>query len=440
MHAGDTIFALSSGAPPAAVAIIRISGPQAGAVVQALCGRLPKPRHARLCALRDPLDDGLLDQALVLWFPGPGSATGEDLAELHLHGGRAVVRAVELVLDRQPGLRRAEPGEFTRRGFLNGRMDLAEAEGLSDLLFAETEAQRVAAIHMASGHVSRQVEGWRQDVLRLSARVEAALDFSDEDDVSADGGDVTDRQQDSIGEAIAVLALLMDKALARPRAERLRDGIRVVLAGPPNSGKSTLLNALVQRDAAIVSDIAGTTRDVIEAPVALDGIPFVLTDTAGLRSAGAGDIELMGIDRAHQAMAGADILLWLGPQGQGPDHAELWEIEARIDLADVSRETKPSPRHRLSAHHGDGLGALVDDLVATARQLLPMAGEVALNQRQHNMLNQCTAALHQAHSEVDLLLRAESLRLARLALDRLLGRTHVEDMLDTLFGKFCIGK
>lgn len=431
MHAGDTIFALSSGAPPAAIALIRISGPQAGEALSALCGTLPNSRQAVLRSLHDPADDTLLDRAVVLWFPGPATATGEDLAELHLHGGRAVVRAVEAVLARQPGLRMAEPGEFTRRAFLNGRMDLAEAEGLSDLLFAETEAQRVAAIRMASGHLSRQVEGWRAEVLRLSALVEAELDFSDEDDVGPGVSHVT-------GEGISVLGAEIGAALARPRAERLRDGVRVVLAGPPNSGKSTLLNALVQREAAIVSDIAGTTRDLIEAPVALGGVPFVLTDTAGLRDTGAEAIEAIGIDRARSAMSAADIVLWLGPEGQGGDTA--WEIEAQIDRPAVSRETKRQPRHRLSAATGDGLEALIGDLVTTARTLLPGANDVALNTRQHRLLTDCARALDQAASEKDLLLRAEALRLARLALDQLLGRTHVEDMLDALFGAFCIGK
>ena len=433
MTAGVTIYALSSGAPPAALAIIRISGPDAGSALRALAGTLPAPRRASLRTLRDPASTDILDRALVLWFPGPDTATGEDLAELHLHGGRAVVRAVESALSALDGLRLAEPGEFTRRAFLHGRMDLAEAEGLSDLLFAETEAQRVTALRMASGHLSRQVEAWRGEVLRLSALVEAELDFSDEDDV---GDDVADH----VGEGIAVLAGEIDLALARPRAERLRDGVRVVLAGPPNAGKSTLLNALLQREAAIVSDIAGTTRDVIEAPVALGGIPFVLTDTAGLRDEGAEVIESIGIARAQDAIAAADIVLWLGGEGEGPDHPRLWEIEAQIDRRGVPRETKRAARHRLSARTGSGLDALIDDLVTTARSLLPAGDEVALNARQHRLLGECAAALHDAGSQTDGLLRAEGLRLARHALDRLLGRTHVEDMLDALFGAFCIGK
>lgn len=433
MQAGETIYALSSGAPPAALAIIRISGVQAGPALQALSGALPPSRRASLRSLRHPDNGDVLDRAVVLWSPGPDTATGEDLAELHLHGGRAVVRAVEAALATLAGLRLAEPGEFTRRAFLNGRIDLAEAEGLSDLLFAETEAQRVAAIRMANGHLSRQVESWRQEVLRLSALVEAELDFSDEDDV---GSGVAD----SVGQGVMALTAEIRTALSRPRAERLRDGIRVVLAGPPNSGKSTLLNALLQREAAIVSDIAGTTRDVIEAPVALGGVPFVLTDTAGLRDEGAEAIETIGIARARDAMAAADIVLWMGAEGEGPEHRALWEIAAQIDRPGVSRETKRDARHRLSARTGEGIEALIADLVATARTLLPSAGEVALNARQHRLLHECVIALDSAGAESDLLLRAESLRLARLALDQLLGRTHVEDMLDALFGAFCIGK
>lgn len=433
MTAGATIYALSSGAPPAGLAIIRVSGPDAVGALTALAGSLPEPRRAALRTLRDPASRDILDRALVLWFPGPNTATGEDLAELHLHGGRAVVRAVEVALAAIDGLRLAEPGEFTRRAFLNGRMDLAEAEGLSDLLFAETEAQRVAAIRMASGHLSRQVEVWRVEVLRLSALVEAELDFSDEDDVP-------EHAVDAVREGIGALVGEIDLALARPRAERLRDGIRVVLAGPPNAGKSTLLNALLQREAAIVSDIAGTTRDVIEAPVALGGVPFVLTDTAGLREEGAEEIESIGIARAQDAISAADIVLWLGGEGEGPDHRRLWEIEAQVDRVGVSRETKQTARHRLSALTGQGLEALVDDLVSTARTLLPASNEVALNTRQHRLLSECAAALHGAGAQRDLLLRAEGLRLARHALDQLLGRTHVEDMLDALFGAFCIGK
>ena len=276
----DTIYALSSGAPPAAVALVRISGPKADAALEALAGTLPAPRMATLAKLRD--GDEVLDNALIIRFPGPASATGEDVAELHLHGGRAVVASVLAALGRIEGLRPAAPGEFTRRAFENGRIDLAEAEGLADLLEAETEAQRRQALALAGGALGRQVAAWQEELLALAAVVEAALDFSDEDDVAP-------APRRFRGSRLAALREALTSWLARPPAERLKDGIRVVIAGPPNAGKSSLLNALVGRDAAIVSAIPGTTRDLIEAPVAFGGIPFLLIDTAGLRETGRRD-------------------------------------------------------------------------------------------------------------------------------------------------------
>jgi tRNA modification GTPase len=323
MDSADTIFALSSGAPPAAIAVMRISGPHAFAAVETLAGKLPPPRRAALRTLRD-MDGAILDQALVLVFPGPATATGEDLAELHLHGGRAVVQRVGSALTALPGMRSAEAGEFTRRAFANGRIDLNEAEGLADLLSAETEWQRRAAANMAGGAFSKAVEAWRKALLALSGQVEALLDFSDEDDVGE--GNYT-----AISTRCASLHDAMAKHLRQPSAEKLRDGLRVVIAGPPNSGKSTLLNALVAREAAIVSDIAGTTRDLIEVPVAFDGIPFLLTDTAGLRDDSGDMIEAIGIERAEAAIAAADMLLWLGVEGEGPSHSQLLEVEAKTD-------------------------------------------------------------------------------------------------------------
>ncbi|WP_086617799.1 tRNA uridine-5-carboxymethylaminomethyl(34) synthesis GTPase MnmE [Erythrobacter tepidarius] len=428
MRPPPTIFALSSGAPPAGIGVVRVSGPRAGEALASLVGRLPEPRRAVLAKLRDA-SGALLDEALVLWFPGPHSATGEDLAELHCHGGRAVIAAVEAALALLPNTRRAEPGEFTRRAFANGRIDLAEAEALGDLLAAETELQRAAALANASGALSRQVEAWRERVLLLSAEVEGVLDFSDEEDAA----DLPECFTWNIG----ALAEELGEWLARPRSERLGEGFRVVLAGPPNAGKSTLFNALVESEAAITSPIAGTTRDVIERSVAIDGVPFTFVDTAGLRATAEADaIEAIGIARAATELARADVVLWLGPEGEGPEAA--WEVAAQSDREGFI--PKPAARFTLSATTGQGVAALKRALVETAREALPKPGEAALNARQHARLSEAVAALARAKALSDPLLVAEELRHARLAFDRLVGRATTEDMLDTLFGRFCIGK
>ncbi|RVT94996.1 tRNA uridine-5-carboxymethylaminomethyl(34) synthesis GTPase MnmE [Sphingomonas crocodyli] len=421
-----TIFALSSGMPPAGIGVVRISGPQAGDVIAALTARpLPQPRRATLRPLIDPRDGRLLDEALVLWFPGPATATGEDLAEFHVHGGRAVIAAVLDCLARQPGLRAAEAGEFTRRALLNGRIDLIEAEALGDLLGAETEAQRRHALMMHDGALSRAVERWQATLLALSARLEAVLDFSDEDDV----GDGVD-----IGGDLRVLRTELDTWLNRPRAERLKDGLRVVLAGPPNAGKSSLFNALLGRDAAIVSDIAGTTRDMIEAPVQLGGHAFVLIDVAGLRDDSGDVIEAIGIDRARRAVAAADVVLWLGDPGEAPEGA--LRIGAQSDRISHGSDIDL----RLSAHTGEGLEELIAWLVARAAELSPRADEAGLNARQAVLISEARDAIALAGSESDPLLQAESLRASRQAFDALTGRAGAEAMLDALFGAFCIGK
>jgi tRNA modification GTPase len=423
----DTIYALSSGAAPAAIAVVRVSGPDAASAMLALAGKVPPPRRAVTATLRGA-DETLLDQALVLWLPGPGTATGEDSAEFHLHGGRAVIAAVEAALATVPGLRPAQAGEFTRRAFANGRIDLAEAEGLADLLAAETELQRQSALALAGGAVSRTVDDWRIRVLQLSARVEAVLDFSEDDDIGGlDAGFVPD---------LSALTAELAEWLTRPRAEVLREGFRVVLAGPPNAGKSTLFNALVEAEAAITSPIPGTTRDVVTRPVAIAGVPFLFLDTAGLRTVTADPIEQTGIDRARGELTRADLVLWLGPDAECPPGA--WNIEAQADRAD--HPAKANPRHRLSAVTGQGLPALRQDLIATARAALPRPGDAALNQRQHRLLAEAHESLAAAARFADPLLIAESLRLARVAFDSLLGRTTTEDMLDALFGRFCIGK
>lgn len=425
----DTIYALASGAPPAAIAIIRISGPHALSAAAMLAGDLPEPRRARLRPLVDPLTRDVLDKAVVLTFPGPGSVTGEPLVELHLHGGRAVVAAVQAALARIDGLRSAEPGEFTRRALMHGRIDLAEAEGLGDLLSAQTERQRRAAMASVEGRLSQSVAGWASTLLVISAQVEASLDFSDEDDVGEDA-------DPKIAAAIDGLATSIGVALDEPTVERLRDGVRVVFAGPRNAGKSTLLNAMVGRDAAIVSPIAGTTRDVIEVPVVRDGIAYILTDTAGLSETTDDTIEAIGIARAKDSLATADIVLWF-------DDRPLVDVDAAIWLyprADSRALCADEDRVPVSALTGAGIDRLWSTLAGRAERLLPHEDSMAFNARQRECCVDCQAALRAAFSAEDPLIVAEHLRLARRALDRLLGRVDVEAMLDALFGRFCIGK
>ena len=425
--------------PPAAIGVVRVSGPRAGAALRALAGRLPTARRASLADLKG-VDGAPLDRALLLWFPGPATATGEDLAELHLHGGRAVVAAVEAALGAMPGLRRAEPGEFTRRAFLNGRIDLAEAEGLADLLAAETESQRVQALGMASGHVSRAVAAWQERLLGLMAGAEAELNFADEDDVEV-GESVAQR----LIAGMAVLAGELGDWLARPAAEVIAEGLSVVIAGPPNAGKSTLINALAQRELAIVSPVAGTTRDVIETPLALDGIAMRFSDTAGLRAESTDDIEIIGIDRAKAAVERADILLWLGPPKEAPDHPRAILIAAQLDRwrGDAAAEAEAALADiALSAATGEGMEKLHRYIVEMARTLLPREGEAALRQRQRAALAEAKQWLEietGSREARDLILLAERLRLAGTALDRITGRAGVEEMLDALFGRFCIG-
>jgi len=429
MPAG-TIYALSSGNPPAAIAVLRISGPEAPGALTSLAGRLPKPRHASLVALRHPSTGELLDNALALFFPGPGSATGEDAAELHLHGGRSVVRAVLAALAEMPGLREAQPGEFTRRAFENGRVDLAEAEGLADLLVAETEAQRRAALALAGGALSRTVEAWQHSLLAIAARLEAALDFADEADV--------DEEQSLIDlAAVRRLTEEIQAILDRPSTERLRDGVRVVIAGPPNTGKSSLINWLAGRQAAITSAVAGTTRDLIEAPTAIGGTAFILIDTAGLRDSG-DEIEAIGVQRAREILAAADLILWLGDPKDCPARNRAINVRSMADL----RSDPPGPDVdvSISSETGEGMNELVHLLVTSSRALLPPDGEVAINLRHRSALSDCLSALHDVASTPDPVLAAESLRQARRALDSITGRAGVEDMLDALFGRFCIGK
>ncbi|UAK24653.1 tRNA uridine-5-carboxymethylaminomethyl(34) synthesis GTPase MnmE [Sphingomonas nostoxanthinifaciens] len=423
---GATIFALSSGALPAAIAIVRISGPVAGDVLAALAGGRPEPRRLSYARLRDE-QGALLDQAMIAWLPGPATATGEDLAELHLHGGRAVTAAVLRAIGRRPDCRPAEPGEFTRRAFENGRIDLAEAEGLADLLAAETDGQRRQALRLAEGGLGRMIDGWRSRLLAMSAAVEAELEFGDDE---ADVAGATD----ALGNARMALAGEVAEALRQPPAERVRDGVRVVIAGPVNAGKSSLLNALVGREAAIATEVPGTTRDLIEVPVQRDGIAFVLIDSAGLRETG-DRVEQIGIARSYAAIERADIVLWLGAKADAPTEATTILVVAQADRSDVPGYAGAIAT---SAITGLGLDLLWSAILAQAQSILPSESIVALNARHRACLETVHAALMAAPE--DLILLAEHLRAARMALDRITGRAGTEDMLDALFGRFCIGK
>jgi tRNA modification GTPase len=424
----DTIFALSSGRPPAAISIIRISGPVAHRAGERIAGLLPGARSAVVRELTNPETGELLDEALVLRFDAPGSSTGEDVVEFHCHGGRAVVDAVLQALSGIDGLRAAEPGEFTRRAFENGRIDLTEAEGLADLIEAETESQRKAALSVAEGGLRKQIATWQEQLLGLSARAEGAIDYADEDEFGLNP-EVMDRSR--------ALAAELQGWLERPRAERLKDGIRVVIAGPPNAGKSRLINVIAEEERAIVTEIPGTTRDHIEVPLSLGGLTILLTDTAGLREA-ENIVEAIGVGRSAALVEAADVLLWLGEPADAPAHPRRVLVHAKSDLP--GRSEPPSGSVAVSSATGDGLKALLDHIVTEARSLLPGEDAIALNRRQAAHIEEAFEALTNTASTEDPVLVAENLRLARSAFDRLTGQAGVEDVLDALFGRFCLGK
>jgi tRNA modification GTPase len=443
----DTIVAPASGAGRAAIAVIRVSGPATRHLLEALCGGVPPARQA---ALRDigPPRFPLIDRGLVLWFPGPASFTGEDMAELHVHGSRAVIRAVIDALLSLPDTRLAEPGEFARRAFENGKLDLTEVEGLADLINAETEAQARQALAQAEGSLRALYEGWRGELLRAQALIEAGLDFADEGDVIADVG----LKAETI---VAGLRAAIARHLAERGGERLRDGLRVVIAGPPNAGKSSLLNALAKRDAAIVSEEAGTTRDVIEVHLDLGGVPVMLIDTAGLREA-QGRVEAEGIRRALDRAGEADLVLWLvdasAPQWQAPagltPHKSgqirtkdaLITVLNKIDLAQVAGGPE---RLEVSAKTGEGIDRLIETLEAAAALAAGSgAGAPVLTRARHRVELEAAQAALQRFSEPPLSseLKAEELRLAARHLGRLTGHIEVEEVLGAIFAEFCIGK
>ncbi|MFL6830770.1 MAG: tRNA uridine-5-carboxymethylaminomethyl(34) synthesis GTPase MnmE [Sphingomicrobium sp.] len=424
--AGDTIFALSSGRPPAAISVIRISGPAARAAGEAIAGDLPEARSAAVRELRHPASGELLDQALLLRFDAPASATGEDVVELHCHGGRAVVDAVLRALAEGAGLREAQPGEFTRRAFENGRIDLTEAEGLADLIEAETESQRKAALAVAEGGLRAQIGAWQERVLALSARAERAIDYAGEEE--SDGDPAFSRDCGALASEFA-------EWLSRPRMEPLKCGVKVVVAGPPNAGKSSLVNAIAGDERAIVTAVPGTTRDYIEVPLSLAGIPVLLTDTAGLRDA-ADPVEAIGVSRAEARIEGADVLVWLGEPSEAPAHPRLLRVHAKADV----RGDAPVGSLAVSAITGAGLKTLLENTAAAAKCLLPGEDAIALNRRQASHVAEAAGALSAAAEAGDVVLVAEGLRQARSAFDRLTGRAGVEDVLDALFSRFCLGK
>jgi len=423
----DTIFALASGRPPAAIAIIRISGPSAHDAAIQLSGSLPPMRSAELRSLRDPATRELLDEALVLRFDGPASATGEDVVEFHCHGGRAVIDAVLSALGTLDGLRIAEPGEFTRRAFANGRIDLTEAEGLADLLEAETESQRRAALALSGGELRRQINEWQQRVLALSAAAERAIDY-DEGDAPIDRS-LLDECRD--------LSEDLQSWLKRPRVEQLKDGVLVVVAGPPNSGKSSLINAIVGEERAIVTDVPGTTRDHLDVPLSIGGIPVRLTDTAGLRET-QDRVEAIGIKRARQLVERADVLVWLGPRAKTPQHLRLVRVQSKCDLPDSPLATDDAIA--VSAITGTGVHDLLARIATLGKQILPDDGAVALNRRQAELIGDVAEALREAAAATDPAICADLLQRARASFDRLTGRAGVNDMLDALFSRFCLGK
>jgi tRNA modification GTPase len=456
MHPREqTIFALSSGQPTSAIAVVRMSGPQAGTALATLAGKQPQPRLATRVVLRD-INGEPIDDALVLWFPGPASATGEDIAEFHVHGGRAVLAALFAALSTLEHVRAAEPGEFTRRAFENGKLDLTEAEGLDDLIHADTDRQRRQALRQLNGLLGDRARRWREEIIAASALIEAGIDFSDEGDVPAELIEpALAKMKTLLGEIQQVLA-------AQGRSERLRDGLVVAIAGPPNVGKSTLMNQLARRDVAIVSPHAGTTRDVIEVQLDLDGYPVTVIDTAGIRDTD-DPVEQEGVRRARARAAEADLVLWMCDAERREDRPDLvarvWIVRNKIDLDAITDSAALAPGEvagrplaesgsgeagfAISASRGDGVGALIAALIAFARDYFGQAeGALIGRERQRELLRQTALSLERSISAISEgeELAAEDLRAAAYSLGRLLGRVDVEDILDVIFRDFCIGK
>ncbi len=433
----DTIFALASGGGRTAVAVLRISGEKSGALLDALCGRRPPPRRASLRRVRDASGE-TLDQALALWLPGPGTYTGEDSAELHLHGGPAVIEAVAEALI-AAGARPAEAGEFTRRAFFNGRMDLTAAEAVADLVEAESAEQRRQALRQMEGALGALYEDWSQRLMRVLAQQEALIDFPDED-LPADVARLLATEMATLAAEIA--AHLNDNR----RGERTREGLRIAIIGPPNVGKSSLINRLLARDVAIVSDLPGTTRDALEARLVLGGMVMTVIDTAGLRET-EDRIEAEGVRRARARAAEADIVLAMHDASQPeavldaaamPHAGEVILVANKLDLAS-GRDIGDAIG--VSALTGQGLERLSDALIAAGRRLTARTGPPPLTRPRHRAaLEAALAALTRAMAEPSEELRGEELRIALRMIGRVTGRWGVEEILGEIFSRFCIGK
>ncbi|MFW6024158.1 MAG: tRNA uridine-5-carboxymethylaminomethyl(34) synthesis GTPase MnmE [Dichotomicrobium sp.] len=439
-----TIYALSSAPGRAGVAVIRVSGSQAREVLRLLAGGVPTPRLASLRTLVHPVSRAALDRALIVWFPAPASFTGEDVAELHVHGGRAVIWAVLTAIGTVPGTRPAAAGEFARRAFENGKLDLTAVEGLADLIDAETEAQRLQALHQSDGALARLYERWRMVIIRALAEFEADLDFSDEAEVA----DFKDRE--AYARTVELEAEIRAHLDDRHRGEILRDGLRVAIAGPVNAGKSSLLNALARRDAAIVSDTPGTTRDVVEVRLDLGGYPVIVSDTAGVRETEEA-VEAEGVRRAIQRAADAHIVIWLLDAAQAHPASPPMELAREKTIIVVNKsELLSSPDEYgadadlfISVHTQAGLDDLVATLGAEVAARLAEGESVPLTRERHR--HELEAAAHALRTFLDgptdqVELRCEDLRSAADCLGRLTGRIDVEDILDHVFAQFCIGK
>jgi len=447
----ETIYALSSGAVPSGVAVIRVSGDRTAEIVKTLCGSLPEPRRASVSRLRHPQSNDILDEALVLYFRGPASFTGEDVAEFQCHGGRAVVAGLLSALGTFKDCRPAEPGEFTRRAFDKGRMDLTEVEGLADLIAAETESQRKQALRQMGGALGGLYDNWRKRLIHMRAMIEAEFDFTDEDDVP---GSVADEVWTEAAGLRAEIADHLDRSRS---GERLRSGLQVVLMGAPNAGKSSLLNAIAGRDVAIVTEEAGTTRDVIEVHLDLGGYPVTLVDTAGLRRA-EGLVEREGIRRAEERGRAADLILWAvepdgvevnDPEAGLPEDLQssvpVWIVRTKSDIETLPEQDSSGTIQEIpcSSTRVDGVSPLISRLRRFAEETISIGeAPLATRARHRYYLGECLegleAAVNAGHLPAEL--RAEDLRRAADALGRITGRIDVEDLLDVIFRDFCIGK